>query len=186
MPLIAFQESILRVRIIEPGFEEYTGLFGAIHFEKGISSDHVGRVDLDRMASNIKIIAYDEKNPDAPRRWVGPAADLVERRDQEAEIVTVKTMEELGITEMPKLAQDPAKSGPNRKLPIQVHTQADLEKVADQDGVQGLRTIGDVLGVKGRSITELMVAIMKAENAIRREYGLPAEAMNDNQSKLKV
>jgi len=41
-----------------------------------------------------------------------------------------------------------------------IWTRAELEAIADDDGIAGLREVGDILQVKGRSIEELMTAIM--------------------------
>jgi hypothetical protein len=53
-----------------------------------------------------------------------------------------------------------------------VYTVAELEAIADRDGIVGLRKIGDPLGVKSQGIAKLISLIIEAQGG-KLEAGVP-------------
>ena len=80
----------------------------------------------------------------------------------------VKTLLDLSHVEM-GLAQGPAAPIETVGVPEaesnRVYTREDLAQIADAEGITGLRRIGDKINVRGRSIGELIDAILKYQQA---------------------
>jgi hypothetical protein len=72
-----------------------------------------------------------------------------------------KAEEERKVKEAEALEAAKAKAAAEAKETV--WTRQELEAVGANDGIEGLRKLADPLGVKGRSITDLVDAILQAQ-----------------------
>lgn len=135
-----------KIRITEPGFAKYTGPIAYIMFENGVSVEPV----LPQQAAHIGAIMRVEAIDDA--RQVGTSVTLKDHMDSRAPKVTpMARMDEADL----KPATPPKSSSSMPK-----YTREQLETIADTRGVAGIRDIANQYGLKGRSIIELIDAIL--------------------------
>lgn len=137
-----------RLRIAERGWNNYTGHFGGVEFKDSLSVHPVDPVTATRLGSLIKLVKVDTDEQ------AGQSADLQRQSDVRAEIVA----------ELPRV------DGAKVTAPAQVeqedkpkYTREDLEKIADSEGIAGLRKIAEPMGVRGRGIVELIDEILEAQ-----------------------
>lgn len=141
------------VRLTRKAWAGFSGSFGGVRFQNGRSLEPVTRRQADKIAANTAVVYENEDGSPAEAagvqtRLVGgatiPAPTLTPRAVQSEE---AKARETIAQTEQ-------------RVVEIALYTVSDLEKIAEDKGIAGLREIGDPLGVKGRSITDVIAAIM--------------------------
>ena len=164
------------VRIVSPGWETFTGSMGhQAVFDNGLSVTPLNARQIARIGSTIQII--DEETG----LQLGPAE--IARQIQSAEVpviepvVTQATLDEVEADNVAALlaAEKERKAEEARALAeaeekakaaagsIVVWTRMELEAIGAQDGITGLREIAAPLGVKGRSITEMVDLILDAQ-----------------------
>lgn len=136
----------MKLKLTQPGYESMTGLFGITFFENGVSVTDVPLREARQIAMSIKAEYEDGSDPN-------PAQNLLNSMHNKAGEVT------------------PPLGGSETQVPTRlIHTQESLGKVADEQGIKGLRVIASQFDVKGNSIVELMALILKAQAA-----SIPAE-----------
>lgn len=130
----------MKIRIIEPGMTNMTGDFGPVPFIDGISTRDVTSIEAARLAGLVAIETVEEapRNPSA-------AQQVIDSR--------CIPMDEDMKTDRMKMIPDAKK----------VWTRGELEAIADKDGLNGLREIGQTLNVKANSIPKIIEAILKAQ-----------------------
>lgn len=152
----------LRVFLKQPGYEVFNGHMRGHIFKDGVSVDEIPARDAVRIGAGI--YAEDENGVQiSPSTFVfnanlnntsAPMLNQTAPEDAPSEITnpeitlssgesTVKTMD---FTEM---------------------TRADLEAIADVQGINGLREIGEKFGVKGKAVSELIDKIIAAQSALK-------------------
>lgn len=143
------------VKITQPGWESYNGpLCAGVMFENGVSTDHVSFSEAMQLGAMISVVEIDaEGNEMGP---VSPAHEIVRTRDIAAEIEeplpTEAAIQEAEMPHEPEGATD------------KTFTEEELEAIAEEHGIGGLRLIGDRLGVKNTSIKGLIREIIVAQN----------------------
>lgn len=147
----------VKIKIVEKGWEGYTGDMGGVNFTDGVSDREVTEFEMSRIASSIQVIDV------ATGKQVNEAATLsdnvgtVLEPRTEAQTITQKQYDELNAK--PEL-------GKPEVVGAKIYTGDELLKIADEKGINGLRDIGNTLGVKGRAIPELIDAIVNAQAAL--------------------
>lgn len=135
-----------QVKIVEPGWEGYTGHLGTVHFTDGVSDEILAVREAQRLGCIVRMEDVDTgENPSATQhaintRAVGAdeALDLQAGQAAEPEVVVTPTPQ---------------------------YTKEDLEKLADEKGIKPLREIGESLGVKDASIAGLIRKILEKAGA---------------------
>lgn len=135
-----------RLRITEPGLDNYNGLFGMVEFVEGVSVHQVGWQEAARLGANVRVVDYDE-----PERQVGPVSDYERIKHTTADAPMVKAMD-TGI-----FVDGEIKSATQR------FTRAELEDIADKQGLAGVRAIANAVGRTGRSIAQCVDAVLEAQ-----------------------
>lgn len=136
----------MKVRITDKGYAGYTGHFGTIYFENGVSEE-ISSAEAERLGCFLAIETMDGKNPSATQR-------LLDVQNHNAEELVKESRGEhvapQAKTEKPKevLAET--------KVPDLDFTREQLEALADREGMGGLRAFAQQFGVKGRSIPEVI------------------------------
>ncbi|MCG5512853.1 hypothetical protein [Ectothiorhodospira shaposhnikovii] len=145
----------MKLRIVEPGWEFYTGPFSGVMFLNGVSTRDVTKFEEDRIAASVRVVSEDGQA-------VGAANDIIRGKDLRAEVVPESARAD---AESEKVTVEAVQEPPVAKKVSddKVWTQEELESVADSRGIAGLREIGEPLGVRSKSIKELIDGIIKAQ-----------------------
>jgi hypothetical protein len=139
----------MKLRLTQAGFENYTGQMGVVMFKDGLSEGDVLPIDAIRISAAIGADWEDGtaanvgdmylNNMDAPAHIGG---GVIRESDE------VEQVEEGAATQV---------------VAGTVYSKDDLAKIADADGIAGLRAIAEPMGVKGTSIVGLIEAILKKQ-----------------------
>lgn len=132
----------MKLRLIGGGFENYTGQMGVIQFVDGLSEGDVLVVDAIRVAGVIGAEWED-----------GTPANVSQ--------FYLDGMNTAAVTET--VANNVVPAEVVVKEPGSIYTEEQLTAIAAEQGIAGLRTIGDTLGVKGNSIVGLIESILVAQ-----------------------
>lgn len=130
----------MKLRLIQPGYEAFTGQMGAVFFEDGLSTGDVSEMDAVRMSAVFQC-EWENGDSSSVANW------LIERNNDPAPNV---------VNPEPVTADSPSIKAPDG----QQWTEAELAAIADTQGIVGLRAIGDKLGVKEKSIRGLIDGIL--------------------------
>lgn len=169
----------MRVRLAAAGWENFTGSFGfQAEFRNGVSVNELTPRQIARIASTTKVVNAETGEQVGPSvialllqgqsmTVATPVKTLVEVEKEEADIREQlareeddrKAAEAAALAEAQVKAEEAAKEDE-----IVIYSRQELEAIAANDGIQGLREIAKPLGVKGRAIDELVREILAAQN----------------------
>jgi len=159
----------MQVKITDPGFAGFTGHFGTVYFENGVS-EHISSAEAERLGCIVKCETLDGQNPSATQRMV----DIQHKNLDEllaqgkgvvgADRAAVQTPESNQTVAKTEDAGGETKPGVQPSLNF---TREDLEALADKEGITGLRNIGSQHGVKGRSIADIIDELMAIQAAAK-------------------
>lgn len=151
----------MQVKITDPGFAGFTGHFGTVYFENGIS-EHISSAEAERLGCIVKCETLEGVNPSATQKMVDiHAKNLDELLAAGKGNVGADTSKEQKPEAKPSVAKTPVAGQLTYDF-----TQEQLEELADKEGIAGLRNIGSQYGVKGRSIAEIIEELMGLKNAV--------------------
>lgn len=146
------------IRITQPGWEGYNGLFCDMNFVDGVSEEIATQRMVDRCAALLQVEQIEVTQGAAEVVTpVGLGARIEGNLQKEAEVLEPMQRAE---DEAPAPVSTPAPE------PLQLYTEAELQTIADEQGIKGLRVIGDKLSVKGRAIPEIVREILEAQSKI--------------------
>lgn len=152
-----------KIRLTEPGFENYGGQMGLLNFVDGLSTDDVDIRKAIRLSAVMLCEWEDGTSPSITQSLLDnsdtPAPMQSSAQDGSQHDLEAKNIEVKAPLAMVEQKQPPATALETKAPAI---SREELEAVADKLGLKGLRTIGDPLGVKSNSIKELIAAILKA------------------------
>lgn len=172
----------MKVRIMTPGWETFTGSLGfRAVFKDGVSVDDLDQRQVARIGSNLRIIDIEtglQVGPAVVARAVQSAqAPVIEqpKRQDEVEREEAITREKLLAEEKARkeadaaaLAEAEAKAAAAIDEVV-VYSRQELEAIGANDGIEKLREIAKPLGVKGRAIGDIIENILKAQNKLVTE-----------------
>jgi hypothetical protein len=178
-----------KVKLTGRGMSGYTAYLGTVKFINGVSEDAVSQAEINRLGALTSIEVFDDETGVSEQGGVG--ADAVKNRKvgapmnqhwergeagpvkEEVNPAPVKLEPEVpqktdAETEAEKELE--ALTAPTPDLedvqePRAVYTREELEKIADDKGIAGLREIADPMGVKDNSIMGLIKEIIQAQEA---------------------
>lgn len=162
----------MKIKLVEPGYENMTGMFGSVEFEDGVSKEHVSSAEARFLASIIRVV--DAETDEDP----GTNAFMQAMMDTPAPVEDPMLR---GAAAFDKSAEQAAV--PPEQAAATLFTRDQLEAVADKHGISGLREIGDTLGVKSTSIAGLIKEIMDAQQGPAPAAGPLAEGRSDDELK---
>lgn len=168
-----------KVRLASAGWENFTGTFGfQATFTDGVSDNELNARQIARIGSSVKIVDVETGEQVGPAQMavllqVQPIAspeqpktlDVVKRDEAREKAALIeaeakrKAEEKIALTEAQRKA-DEAKAEDE----IVIYTRGELEAIAANNGIHGLREIATPLEVKGRGIQELVNEILKAQS----------------------
>lgn len=166
----------MRIRIVSKGWETFSGSLGynAV-FENGVSVNDVPDLIMRRIASSLMIV------DDATGEQVGPSSTMVNsvtqpmpilqdapalaevEQDKEDERERLYQEQKARVALEAEALEEARKKAETSIDDIVIYSRSELEAIAANDGINALRLIGDPLHVKGRSITDLIEAILEAQ-----------------------
>ncbi len=161
----------VKVFLKQPGYEVFNGHMRGHIFKDGVSVDEIPARDAVRIGAGI--YAEDENGVQiSPTTFVfaanlnntsAPMLNEAESQENAADITNpditlssgTSTVQATNFTEM---------------------TRAELESIADVQGINGLREMGEKFGVKGKAVSELIDKIMAAQSALKASIA-PAQVV---------
>lgn len=143
----------MKIKLIDAGYEKFSGHFGTVLFEDGVSVNDVSDEQARFFASILGVRCVDDESDP------GSNAQFQRALRMEAQSVTYQTQAEAD-------AQEKALNPVEEKVAeaTSAHTREALEAIADKGGIKALREIGDKLDVRGSDIKKLINAILNAES----------------------
>lgn len=139
----------MKLRLTADGYTDFTGLFGIVEFQDGLSVEDVSPKAAGRIGAVISTTWEDGTTAsvaDAILNGVNVPAPSVDGPYEHVEFEQTGTV---GST-------------------ASYWTAEELGAIADESGIAGLRVIAEPAGVKGNSIAGLIAAILKA-NVVKGE-----------------
>jgi hypothetical protein len=140
-----------KVRLLEAAFKSYTGFLCGVHFEDGVSITELPFVDQQRICASMRAETIEGKN-------VSPSGIYSTRHT-----INAGDIKETAAPEVINLARE-EDSCNSRQL--QRFSREELEAIADNEGIVGLRLVGNSLGVKSKGIVEMIDNILKAQGGL--------------------
>lgn len=172
----------MKVRILDPGFIGFTGVFGRHTFTDGISND-ISEADAEWLGACVAVEIVggenDGKNPSVTQQ-------MVDKRNMEMEgVMTTSPADEAAAREAAERAQkaqaaaevlkkiadkQAGKTGNGGEAPKVLtydYTKEDLAALVSKGGIAHLRAFTEQYGVKGTSVKKIVDAMLelKSQNA---------------------
>lgn len=157
----------MKIRIVEAGYEKFTGSFGTVEFENGVSVHSVSDSEARLLAAIVTVV------PEGGDTDLSASARFQAAKDVPAFVETLPTFAELiasGKMEGSDVKQEPQEA-PVAESPA--FTRRDLEEIADSGGIAALRSIAEPLGIRGNSVAKLIQSILVAQNPEPQVVALP-------------
>jgi hypothetical protein len=134
-----------RLKILDPGLSDYTGSFGSVEFVHGTSVGEVSWREGVALGSITQIVDADDLT-----YQINPAADHDRMRET--------TSDDPVVQAFGKTVVNP--EGELKSAAMQKFTREELEKIADEKGLAGVRNIANAVGRTGRSIVQCIDNIL--------------------------
>lgn len=161
----------MKLRITQPGWENYTGQLGMAFFENGLSVAAVPKIVARKLAGVVGCVWEDGTNPSvtqdeltrtqaAPDVHTTAAPVMPEGTPEPAPVVVPLAAVETQPAEFVQPVDPSALSVPDASAAI--YTKEELEAIADREGIAGLRALADPLDIKSNSIATLVAAMVSA------------------------
>lgn len=144
----------MKLKLIEPGWETYSGVLGSVEFLDGISTAEVSTASARSLAA-IMAVTDADTNIDP-----GDNAKFVSAIELVANYTDLPTLAESQTHVAASAKNDAVKAPAKAKKPSKEYSREELEVIADKEGISGLRKIGDEFGVKNTSISGLITEIL--------------------------
>lgn len=156
-----------RIKITSGIFAGFTGVLGMGHqFVDGASVEELPTLEAQIIAAEGDTYIIDKdgefvKNEAGHRYRVTPGAMPY---PDTLDVSFVGQLEESDIEEeFDETFTEPAPTSLEDAEQPEIHTRETLEAIADKSGLRGLREIGEKVGVKGKSIPELIKNILNKQ-----------------------
>lgn len=178
-----------KVRLLAKGMEKFSSYLGTVQFVDGVSVDAVSQAEINRLGALTAIEVFDEDTGEAEQGGAGadavkfrtmgaPINQHFERDEAEApkeEVIPAPVkIEEAALPvadedkaqdELDALLAETSSEPDGETEPVRLYTKEELEAIADEKGIAGLREISDPMGVKDNSIVGLIKEILQAQGA---------------------
>jgi len=141
----------MKIRLTQPGFETYTAQMGTLFFENGLTTADVRPNDAVRLAAQF-LCEWENGTS------VSVAQSLLDHSHSNISTMPAPINADQALAG--EINADQAQPSTAPTAVTKQYDRADLEAIADKDGIKGLRAIGDSLGVKNNSVTGLIDEIL--------------------------
>lgn len=146
-------------------YANHTGIIGAFEFKDGRSVRRVTRFEAEMLAANgFHCVALDDDGNQQFRVVVGKIPmDLEQVKALKLRSLKTQADKEQPDEPPPNAPSASPEPQPAASEPVVSYTREELEAIADSTGLKGLRKVGDGLGIKGKSIPELIKRILNKQ-----------------------
>lgn len=168
----------MKIRLLGQGYEKFDGLFGTTLFAGGVSVDHVSPIQARFFASLMSIEDADTGIDPGDNALFLASMDVPAFAPR---MFTIAELMESGDYVEPVIVEAPVVV-----VKKDVFTQAQLEKVADDEGIAGLRKIADPFDIKSTSIAKLIEMILVAQSGNAPAAATLAEGQPDEVVAVEV
>jgi hypothetical protein len=148
----------MKLKLTQAGFETYTGQMGVVFFENGLSVNDVLPIDAIRIAAAVGAEWEDGSAANVGEMYLNNMHNPAHVGND----INTMSMPVEGKEEQPAPKEDDGKTD-TTSVQASHLTREELEAIADEKGIAGLREVAEPLKVKGTSIVALMDAIIKAQ-----------------------
>lgn len=138
-----------KIRIVEENMRGYTGYIAGVHFTDGVSDDYVEYRRYQAIGANISIVDWEQKNE---RKTLTPAAESLLNRNLTTNDKIVSAF------------NDGTAFDSSAYTELVIRSREELEKIASEQGIQGVREIARLWGGTGRSIPDCIAYIISAQD----------------------
>jgi len=149
-----------RLKLSGSRWAGYTGLIGTVNFKDGVSIEPVPQRIADRLSAAMPLIELDDEGNELGEAGVVPRL-LRDSATRSAEIHKSLPRQ----TEAERKAEDLQIKLKESKSPAETfYTHEELQALADEKGIKGLRVVAEPWNVKGKAIPALIELILEAQN----------------------
>ena len=139
----------MKIKIVEGGWEGFSGNLGMVDFENGVSVRDVTQAEANVISASIRVVNVDDDSS------VGALGLDADAQNRPCVTRNLQTLEEILAQGENPNAEQPVQAAPSKQ-----YTKEELEAIADKEGIAGLRKIGNDLDVRGTSIASLIEGIL--------------------------
>ncbi|NQZ53224.1 MAG: hypothetical protein HRT93_03110 [Piscirickettsiaceae bacterium] len=156
--------SLQKLRILELGFNHLTGVAGGIEFKDGLSIEAVTKTQAFRLSAAMRC-EFENGGNSSPANVVIENANMPAPSTAEVTLPVVESTAdgEDNRTGVEKYIQKMNSQAPKESVKTAKYTREQLEVVADEKGIVGVREIAGEFGAKSNSIAGLIDAIVTAQ-----------------------
>lgn len=146
----------MKVRIVEPALSNYTGMLYSISFKDGVSERELTTQEVSIIGASMRVESMEGDQ-------VGAGMEHMKAHSMTLDNALTKNAKDVDDV---TAASDAAKLDTvTADSQVISYTREQLEAIADKDGISGLREIADPVGIKGRSINELIGELLEYQGA---------------------
>lgn len=151
-----------KIRIAEKGWDHFNDYLGSIKFTNGVSDRPLTEREIQIVGSSLKITPVDSDEQ------LGPATEMILKREDKApkleplKVAKEEKIEEVKV-EAEKIAETTDDLLEQNEAPKTKWTKDDLEILASEKGIQGIREEAAKFGIKGVQIAKLIEQILEAQ-----------------------
>jgi hypothetical protein len=155
---------MVRIKIVQAGWEGFSSNLGTTVFEDGIAE--CSELEANRIGATIQIVRLNDDDEDDG--VVNISHEITKIKGVSAEVAprlrtTAERLEEEPETEGE--VEGSEEETEDDETEATIYTEEQLQEIADESGIRGLREISDPLGVKSTKIAELIQKILEAQDA---------------------
>lgn len=147
------------LKIVSKGFETYTGNFGPVTFENGVSIEPVPKMFADRIAAATQVV------------WIDENGETIEDASVAHRLIRDSAMRAPVLEELPRQTEEEKKAEQRTQLlkvvdadQMQIYSRNDLIALVEKDGVKALRLVGDKWKVKHKQALALIDMILERQS----------------------
>lgn len=158
-----------KVRINEAGWNHFNDYLGHIKFTNGVSDRELTDREIEIVGSSLKITRIDSEEQ------LGPATNMILKRENKAPILQPLESEKEVVAEIESKEEVDrvAETTDGLTQPVKEEakrwTKEELEILASEKGIQGIREEAAKFGIKGVQIASLIEKILEAQDTKETE-----------------
>lgn len=148
-------------RLASEGFKDYTGIFGGVQFENGVTNDALTLRQVNNIGGILvleKVLSNGDFFQVGPHSTDPVSIDYIRHLAEETSIAYEAT---LVVNKDAYVSVDPITLVETPVVSNAKYTREELELIADKTGISGLREISDSYGIKARSVAEIINALLE-------------------------
>ena len=150
----------MKLQLTGRQFKNFTGIYGMVEFKNGVSVNDVNEAEANRIASIVGAKFLDGTGASEYDKIIA-MRDLESPYRQSSRPLTVEEIRKLEKEQNKRKLDVKEQSQEQSKEPeIKIYTKEELEKIADEKGIQGLREVASNYGITSNSISSLVYKIL--------------------------